>query len=181
MVLFANTLTNKVHQRDEFNFISNAAWAAVLNGQAAEEPATGYSDVAAGAWYADAVAAVTEQGLMNGVTSTAFGPGVTTTRSMLVTTLYRMAGQPDLSDENLGYPFADVVADSWYGDAVYWARLNSVANGTSDSTFSPTAPSPGSRPSPCSTTTPTPRAMTPPRAAWPRRSIPILPACPAGL
>ena len=137
VVLFANTLTNKVHQRDEFNFISNAAWAAVLNGQAAEEPATGYSDVAAGAWYADAVAAVTEQGLMNGVTSTAFGPGVTTTRSMLVTTLYRMAGQPDLSDENLGYPFADVVADSWYGDAVYWARLNGVANGTSDSTFSP--------------------------------------------
>src|SRR5699024_4769434 len=49
VVLFANTLTNKVHQRDEFNFISNAAWAAVLNGQAAEEPATGYSDVAAGA------------------------------------------------------------------------------------------------------------------------------------
>ena len=39
VVLFANTLTNKTNQRDEYNFISNAAWAAVLND-------TGYSDVA---------------------------------------------------------------------------------------------------------------------------------------
>ena len=45
MVLFANTLTNKTNQRDEYNFISNAAWAAVLND-------TGYSDVAPNAWYA---------------------------------------------------------------------------------------------------------------------------------
>lgn len=37
VVLFANTLTNKTNQRDEYNFISNAAWAAVLND-------TGYSD-----------------------------------------------------------------------------------------------------------------------------------------
>ena len=43
VVLFANTLTNKTNQRDEYNFISNAAWAAVLND-------TGYSDVAPNAW-----------------------------------------------------------------------------------------------------------------------------------
>ena len=98
---------------------------------------TGFSDVAADAWYADAVTYVRDNGLMSGTSDTTFTPGGTMTRGMLVTTLYRMAGQPDLSDENLGYPFADVVADSWYGDAVYWARLNGVANGTSDSTFSP--------------------------------------------
>ena len=139
VVLFANTLTNKVHQRDEFNFISNAAWAAVLGetSESVDEPATGYTDVAADAWYADAVTAVTQQGLMNGTGATTFGPDVTTDRAMLVTVLWRMAGAPGLEDENLGYPFADVDAGSWYGTAVYWARLNGVTAGTSDSTFSP--------------------------------------------
>ena len=33
--------------------------------------------------------------------------------------------------------FADVAADSWYGDAVYWARLNGVSVGTGANTFSP--------------------------------------------
>ena len=133
VVLFANTLTNKTHQRDEYNFISNAAWAAVLE----NETVAGYADVFSSAWYADAVAAVTEQGLMAGTGDSKFAPDATTTRAMMITTLYRMAGSPDLSDENLGYPFADVAADSWYGDAVYWARLNGVSVGTGANTFSP--------------------------------------------
>ena len=133
VVLFANTLTNKTHQRDEYNFISNAAWAAVLE----NETVAGYADVFSSDWYADAVAAVTEQGLMSGTGDSKFAPDATTTRAMMVTTLYRMAGSPDLSDENLGYPFADVAADSWYGDAVYWARLNGVSVGTGANTFSP--------------------------------------------
>ncbi len=134
VVLFANTLTNKVHQRDEFNFISNAAWAAVMDGG---NTSTGFADVPASAWYAGAVASVSQQGLMAGTSATTFSPAATTTRGMLVTILYRMAGTPDLADENLGYPFADVDAQSWYSDGVYWARLNGVAAGTSTSTFSP--------------------------------------------
>ena len=130
VVLFANTLTNKVHQRDEFNFISNFAFASVTG-------ASGYADVPADAWYAGAVASVTGQGLMKGTGGDTFSPDAATDRSMLVTVLYRMAGEPDLSEENLGYPFADVDAASWYGDAVYWARLNGVTSGTSDTTFSP--------------------------------------------
>ena len=111
VVLFANTLTNKVHQRDEFNFISNFAFASVL-------PGANYADVASNAWYADAVSSVTEMGLMSGVSSTAFGPAVTTTRGMMVTVLARYAGV----DTTTG--------STWYEAGQTWAVENGVSDGT---------------------------------------------------
>ena len=111
VVLFANTLTNKVHQRDEFNFISNFAFASVL-------PGANYTDVASSAWYADAVSSVTEMGLMSGVSSTAFGPAVTTTRGMMVTVLARYAGV----DTTTG--------STWYEAGQTWAMENGVSDGT---------------------------------------------------
>ena len=101
---------------------------------------TSYSDVAADAWYADAVAYVRDNGLMSGTSETAFEPDGTMTRGMLVTTLYRLAGSPSLENEDLGYPFADVPGDAWYADGVYWARLNGVAGGYSDEQFGPDDP-----------------------------------------
>ena len=99
-----------------------------------------FVDVAADAWYAQAVAYVNEAGLMTGTSSTTFSPDIHTTRAMVATILYRIAGSPALEDENLGYPYADVVADSWYGPAVYWARLNKVVNGVGNNLFDPHSP-----------------------------------------
>lgn len=96
---------------------------------------TGFTDVPAGADYADAVAWCREQGLMNGTSDTEFSPDATLTRAMVVTVLYRWAGQPSLENEILGYPFADVDATAWYGNAVYWARLNGVVQGYGDDRF----------------------------------------------
>lgn len=57
---------------------------------------TGYTDVDADAWYADAVSYVTENGLMGGTSSTAFSPEDAMTRSMLATVLYRAGGKARL-------------------------------------------------------------------------------------
>ena len=95
---------------------------------------TGYSDVAPNAWYAADVAAVTGQGLMNGVTSKAFGPNVTTTRGMLVTVLHRMAGEPAAS---ASAGFADVAAGSYCAAAVDWAYEAGITSGASSTGFAP--------------------------------------------
>ena len=101
---------------------------------------TGFSDVAADAWYADAVTYVRDNGLMSGTSDTTFTPGGTMTRGMLVTTLYRMAGSPSLENEDLGYPFADVPGDAWYAGGVCWARLAGVVGGYSEDQFGPDDP-----------------------------------------
>ena len=101
---------------------------------------TGFSDVDAGSWYADAVAYVRDNGLMSGTSDTTFEPDGTMTRAMLVTTLYRAAGSPPLENEDLGYPFADVPGDAWYADGVYWARLNGAVNGFTEEEFGPDTP-----------------------------------------
>ena len=106
----------------------------------AAEGDTGFSDVDAGAWYAEAASYCRDNGLMAGTSGTTFSPDTPMTRGMLVTVLYRLAGSPALEDENLGYPFADVPGDSWYADGVYWARLNGVVSGYSDSAFGPNDP-----------------------------------------
>ncbi|WP_204244602.1 S-layer homology domain-containing protein [Butyricicoccus pullicaecorum] len=96
-----------------------------------------FADVAVDAWYADAVQYVYENGMMSGTSETTFSPDLTTTRGMIVTILYRLEGSPDLSNENLGYPYADVDANAYYADAVYWARQNGIVSGMSAEQFAP--------------------------------------------
>ena len=100
----------------------------------------GFSDVASDTWYAGAAAYCRDNGLMDGTGGNTFSPDTPMTRGMLVTVLYRLAGSPSLENENLGYPFADVPGDSWYADGIYWARLNGVVSGYSESAFGPDDP-----------------------------------------
>ena len=58
---------------------------------------TGYADVDAGSWYAQAVEYVRDNGLMSGTSDTQFSPGGTMTRAMLAQTLYAMEGKPQVS------------------------------------------------------------------------------------
>lgn len=109
----------------------------VDNGENTDDVEMPFYDVAEGSWYYDAVAYVYDEGLMTGTSTTTFAPNTTTTRGMIVSVLYRQAGSPDLSDEDLGYPFEDVTPGAWYADAVYWARANGIVNGYSDAAFGP--------------------------------------------
>ena len=97
-----------------------------------------FTDVSAGDWFYEAVQFVYENGLMDGVAGNLFAPNATLNRAMAVTILYRLEGSPDLDGENLGYPFADVDGDAWYGDAVYWARCNGIVDGVENNHFDPT-------------------------------------------
>ena len=90
----------------------------------------------AGDWFCVPVTYVTLNGLMQG-TGDQFLPNAKLTRAMMATTLYRLAGQPEVTAEN---PFRDVAVDSWYTDAVLWAAENGVTTGTTADTFSPNAP-----------------------------------------
>ena len=97
-----------------------------------------FEDVTPGAWYESAVRYAYFHNIMEGMSETEFAPATALTRAMAAQILYNLEGQPDLSCENLGYPYEDVNAEEWYGNAVYWARITGVATGYGDGTFQPT-------------------------------------------
>ena len=104
----------------------------------AETPSTElpFQDVAAGSWYADAVAQAYEEGWMNGTSATAFSPNSEITRGMIVTILHRLEQTPAAEAAS----FTDVAAGSYYADAVAWAAANDIVKGYSERQFGPNDP-----------------------------------------
>ena len=104
---------------------------------AEEKPAeekTGFTDVKDTDWFKADVEAAVELGLMTGTSATTFNPKGVTTRAMVVATLYRLAGSPEVTEKAA---FTDVVSGSYYEAAVAWAARNAIASGTSETTFEP--------------------------------------------
>lgn len=91
-----------------------------------------FNDVSTSAWYYDAVADIVEAGLMNGTSDTTFSPEATLTRSMFVTILYRLAGEPDVTGTSA---FSDAADGQWYTDAVIWAAENGITEGYGNGIF----------------------------------------------
>jgi len=92
----------------------------------------GYTDVPAGAAYAEAVNYCKVNNLMTGTSATEFTPDGTLTRAMMVTVLHRLAGKPAAASTA---SFADVPAGKWYTDAISWANSKGIVLGYNATTF----------------------------------------------
>ena len=92
-----------------------------------------FSDIPANEWYVDAVDYAVENGLMNGVGGGKFEPEGSMTRAMLVTVLWRYAGEP-MEGENT---FTDVPSGTWYTESVVWAAANGIVGGVGNGKFDP--------------------------------------------
>ena len=95
-----------------------------------------FGDVAADAYYHDAVLWAVENGITKGTSDTTFSPDSKCTRAQIVTFLWRAQKSPAVASVNV---FTDVAADAYYADAVNWAVANGITSGTSAATFSPNA------------------------------------------
>ncbi len=99
---------------------------------------SGFTDVAAGSFYADAVTWAVDRAITNGISAAAFGPNAVCSRAEIVTFLYRAAGEPAVSADTKN-PFTDVNENDYFYNAVLWAVSNGITSGTSDTLFSPHA------------------------------------------
>ena len=84
------------------------------------------------------------EGLMNGTDAATFSPDAPMSRAMLVTVLYRLSGEPAVSQDS---GFADVASDAYYADAenisdyaaeaMSWCVENGIRNGTDGGRLAP--------------------------------------------
>ncbi len=114
---------------------------AVLDGKKLS-PLWPFTDVAIkpGNWVYEGIAFVYQKGIMSGDADTdgdgftTFNPKGTLTRGQFITTLYRLAGEPEVEGD---LPFTDVKKNAFYYDPIRWALANEITTGTSATTFSP--------------------------------------------
>ena len=95
-----------------------------------------YPDIPENAWYKDAAAYVSNQGIMTGTARDRFDPDSTVTRAQLAQILYAMENKP----ESKAGSFSDVPDGAWFADAVNWASGSQLVAGYGDGRFGPNDP-----------------------------------------
>ena len=97
-------------------------------------PSEAYSDLNTDQWYHEYTDYVIRHGLMDGMGDGKFAPDGKLTRGMLVTTLYRLAGEPEVTEPTT---FQDVSEGRYFSDAIAWAEDVGIAKGITEKLFAP--------------------------------------------
>jgi hypothetical protein len=79
---------------------------------------TVFTDVAAGAYYEEAVAWAVAEGITSGTTATTFSPNDTCTFSQILTFLWRANGSPEPTIQN---PFSNITETAYFYKPLLWA------------------------------------------------------------
>jgi len=94
-----------------------------------------FYDVTENDWFYQGVEVMHASELLQGVSSTQFGPYSSMSRAMVVTLLYRFTGEPAVA--GFRNPFPDVTPGQYYTNAVIWAAANGIVTGHENGLFAP--------------------------------------------
>lgn len=83
-----------------------------------------FSDVAADAYYTDAVNWAVEKNITSGTSATTFSPDATCTTAQILTFLWRASGSPEPTSKT--NPFSDVKTGDYFYKAALWAKENNI-------------------------------------------------------
>ena len=98
---------------------------------------SGFTDVASGAWYNNAVSTLTRAGILDGYEDGSFRPNASITRAeftKIAVSFFKHVGGASSS------PFNDVPESAWYAEFVKAAAELGLIDGYEDGTFRPNAP-----------------------------------------
>ena len=97
-----------------------------------------FTDVKTSDFFYKPVLWAVENGITNGLDTTAFGSYTVCNRAAVVTFLWRAAGSPE--PISTSHPFTDVDRTDFFYKPVLWAVENGITNGIDVSHFGPTVP-----------------------------------------
>ena len=92
-------------------------------------PMSAYTDLKPTEWYHDGIHFVLQSGFMSGYSTKLFGPGDNTTRAMVATIIWNMAGKPKADGK---IHFTDVENGKWFTDPIRWAAGAGIIVGYTD-------------------------------------------------
>ncbi len=113
---------------DKYTFTmpaSNAEISASFVKVATPDTGLPFRDIERSDWYYEAVKYVYAEGMMGETATDLFSPKQTITRGMIVTILYRLENEPEIS----GNPFTDVAENAYYKEAIVWGAANGIIKG----------------------------------------------------